>query len=127
MNAERLTTMSREVITTAVANATQRGHATVEPWHLLLALLDTGGSTAAGLLRAVGANPADIRRAALHAVERLAPGRRPRPGPPPAGAPAPAARAWPSPTSPASSPTRSRPPSRSRARWAMSTRRPSTC
>src|SRR5216110_733361 len=71
MNAERLTTMSREVITTAVASATQRGHATVEPWHLLLALLDTGGSTATGLLRAVGANPADLRRAAVRAVENL--------------------------------------------------------
>src|SRR5213082_661859 len=71
MNAERLTTMSREVITSAVANATQRGHATVEPWHLLLALLDTGGSTATGLLRAVGANPADLRRAAVRAVENL--------------------------------------------------------
>jgi ATP-dependent Clp protease ATP-binding subunit ClpB len=71
MNAERLTTKSREVIKAAVDAATQRGHATVEPWHLLLSLLDTGGSTAAGLLRAVGANPADIRRAALHAVERL--------------------------------------------------------
>src|SRR2546421_7765350 len=69
MNAERLTTKSREVITSAVANATQRGHATVEPWHLLLALLDTGGSTATGLLRAVGANPADLRRAAVRAVE----------------------------------------------------------
>src|SRR2546421_5079563 len=71
MNAERLTTMSREVITSAVATATQRGHATVEPWHLLLALLDTGGSTATGLLRAVGANPADLRRAAIRAVENL--------------------------------------------------------
>ncbi|MEE6258307.1 ATP-dependent chaperone ClpB [Plantactinospora sonchi] len=69
MNAERLTTKSREVITGAVATANQRGHATVEPWHLLLSLLDTGGSTAAGLLRAVGANPADIRRAAARAVE----------------------------------------------------------
>src|SRR2546430_12458463 len=69
MNAERLTTMSREVITTAVASATQRGHATVEPWHLLLALLDTGGSTATALLRAAGANPADLRRAAIRAVE----------------------------------------------------------
>ena len=48
MNAERLTTKSRDVITGAVADAKQRGHATVEPWHLLLALLDTGGSTAAG-------------------------------------------------------------------------------
>jgi ATP-dependent Clp protease ATP-binding subunit ClpB len=71
MNAERLTTKSREVIKAAVADATRRGHATVEPWHLLLSLLDTGGSTAAGLLRAVGANPADIRREAVHAVDRL--------------------------------------------------------
>src|SRR5256714_8471197 len=71
MNAERLTTKSREVITAAAAIAAQRGHATVEPWHLLLALLDTGGSTAPGLLRAVGANPADLRRAAVRAVETL--------------------------------------------------------
>src|SRR5688572_9158932 len=71
MNAERLTTKSREVIKAAVDAATQRGHATVEPWHLLLMLLDTGGSMATGLLRAVGANPADVRRAALHAVDRL--------------------------------------------------------
>src|SRR5512142_800502 len=71
MNAERLTTKSREVITSAVAIAAKSGHATVEPWHLLLSLLDTGGSTATALLRAVGANPADIRRAALQAVERL--------------------------------------------------------
>src|SRR5436853_7904907 len=71
MNSERLTTKSREVITAAVSAATSRGHATVEPWHLLLALLDTGGSTATGLLRAVGANPADLRRAAVRAVENL--------------------------------------------------------
>ena len=71
MNAERLTTKSREVITAAVAIATKNGHATVEPWHLLLALLDTGGSTATALLRAVGANPADVRRAAARAVENL--------------------------------------------------------
>src|SRR5258706_3057894 len=71
MNAERLTTKSREVITSAVAIAAKSGHATVEPWHLLLALLDTGGSTAVALLRAVGANPADVRRAAARAVENL--------------------------------------------------------
>jgi ATP-dependent Clp protease ATP-binding subunit ClpB len=71
MNAERLTTKSREVISSAVAIATKSGHPTVEPWHLLLALLDTGGSTATALLRAVGANPADIRRAAARAVESL--------------------------------------------------------
>jgi ATP-dependent Clp protease ATP-binding subunit ClpB len=71
MNAERLTTKSRDVITGAVADAGQRGHATVEPWHMLLALLDTGGSTASALLRAVGANAADIRRAAVRAIEQL--------------------------------------------------------
>jgi ATP-dependent Clp protease ATP-binding subunit ClpB len=71
MNAERLTTKSREVVTGAVAGANQRGHATVEPWHLLLSLLDTGGSTAPALLRAVGANPADVRRVAVRAVEQL--------------------------------------------------------
>ncbi|OJF11789.1 ATP-dependent chaperone ClpB [Couchioplanes caeruleus] len=70
MNAERLTTKSRDVITGAVADANQRGHATVEPWHLLLSLLDTGGSTAPALLRAAGANPADVRRAAARAVEQ---------------------------------------------------------
>jgi ATP-dependent Clp protease ATP-binding subunit ClpB len=71
MNAERLTTKSRDVITGAVADANSRGHATVEPWHLLLALLDTGGSTAPALLRAVGANPADVRRAAVRALEQI--------------------------------------------------------
>jgi ATP-dependent Clp protease ATP-binding subunit ClpB len=71
VNVERLTTKSREVIRAAVASAGQHGHATVETWHLLLALLDTGGSTASGLLRAVGANPADIRRAAARAIEQL--------------------------------------------------------
>ncbi len=71
MNAERLTTKSREVITSAVAIAAKNGHATVESAHLLLALLDTGGSTATALLRAVGANPADIRRSAARAVENL--------------------------------------------------------
>ncbi|MEU8816494.1 ATP-dependent chaperone ClpB [Actinoplanes sp. NPDC048796] len=71
MNAERLTTKSRDVITGAVADAGRRGHATVEPWHMLLSLLDTGGSTAPALLRAVGANPADVRRVAARALEQL--------------------------------------------------------
>src|SRR5499426_1135018 len=77
MNTERLTTKSREVITSAVTIAEKNGHATIEPWHLLLALLDTGGSTATALLRAVGANPADVRRAAARAVENLPSSRGP--------------------------------------------------
>lgn len=71
MNTERLTTKSRETITGAVALAGQHGHATVEPWHLLLSLLDTAGSTAVGLLRATGADPDELRRAAQRAVAAL--------------------------------------------------------
>jgi ATP-dependent Clp protease ATP-binding subunit ClpB len=71
VNPERLTTKSRETVRGAVASAAKHGHATVEPWHLLLSLLDIGGSTAAALLRAVGANPADVRRAAARAIEQL--------------------------------------------------------
>src|SRR3982751_2642489 len=71
MNAERLTTKSRDVITGAVADAGRRGHATVEPWHMLLSLLEQGGSTAPALLRAVGANPADVRRAAVRVLEQV--------------------------------------------------------
>ncbi|MFG1607229.1 ATP-dependent chaperone ClpB [Actinoplanes sp. NPDC049265] len=71
MNADRLTTKSRDVIKAAAADAGQRGHATVEPWHMLLALLGTTGSTARGLLEAVGANPIDIRRAAVRALEQM--------------------------------------------------------
>jgi ATP-dependent Clp protease ATP-binding subunit ClpB len=75
MDTQRLTTKSREVIAGAVAIAGQRSHAIVEAWHLLLSLLDTGGSTASGLLRAVGANPADVRRAAARAVEQMSTAR----------------------------------------------------
>src|SRR5215475_6459313 len=77
MNAERVTTKSREVVTAAIAQASRNGNATVESWHLLLALLDTGGSTAGALLRAVGANPADLRRTALKAVESMPSARGP--------------------------------------------------
>jgi len=71
MNPERLTTKSREVISAALADANRRGHATVEPWHLLLALLDTPDSTAPGLLRAAGANPAKARQAAAATLDRM--------------------------------------------------------
>jgi ATP-dependent Clp protease ATP-binding subunit ClpB len=71
VNVERLTTKSREVIKAAAAIASQRGHATVEPWHLLLSLLDTGGSTAGALLRATGANPVEVRRQAARAIEQM--------------------------------------------------------
>ncbi|MFN8200659.1 MAG: ATP-dependent chaperone ClpB [Nakamurella multipartita] len=61
MNLENLTTKSREVVTAAITAATTAGHSTVEPAHLLGALLVTPGSTAPGLLRAVGVDPAVVR------------------------------------------------------------------
>ncbi len=57
MNLENLTTKSREVVTAAVTAATSAGNSSVEPAHLLGALLVTPGSTAPGLLRAVGVDP----------------------------------------------------------------------
>ncbi|MCW2610606.1 MAG: ATP-dependent Clp protease ATP-binding subunit ClpB [Actinomycetota bacterium] len=71
MNADLFTTRSREVLAQAVGAATSRGHATVEPAHLLLALLDTEGSTGQALLRAVGADPGEVRARTVVALDRL--------------------------------------------------------
>ena len=60
MNTDILTTKSREVLAAAISAATTAGNAIVEPAHLLAALLRTEGSTALGLLRAVGADTASI-------------------------------------------------------------------
>jgi ATP-dependent Clp protease ATP-binding subunit ClpB len=71
MNAEILTTKSRETLAAAISTASQRGHATVEPTHLLLALLDTEGSTGPALLRAVGADPDALRTRTTTALDRF--------------------------------------------------------
>jgi len=71
MNANLLTTKSREALSQAISAATTGGHAIVEPAHLLLALLDIDGSTGPALLRAVGADPADVRASATALVDRL--------------------------------------------------------
>jgi ATP-dependent Clp protease ATP-binding subunit ClpB len=71
MNTEILTTKSREVIASALAGATKAGNAIVEPAHLLVALLGTEGSTAPGLLRAVGADPSAIGTRAAGLIAAL--------------------------------------------------------
>ncbi len=71
MNTERLTTRSREALAAAIAAAGTAGNATVEPAHLLLGLLATDGSTAPGLLRAVGADPIEISNALKTLLDRL--------------------------------------------------------
>ncbi|GGM08266.1 ATP-dependent chaperone ClpB [Nakamurella endophytica] len=71
MNLDILTTKSRETLAAAISGATQAGHATVEPVHLLAALLSTEGSTAPGLLRAVGADAATVAARVQAVLGRL--------------------------------------------------------
>ncbi|WP_353649919.1 ATP-dependent chaperone ClpB [Nakamurella sp. A5-74] len=71
MNTERLTTRSREVLAAAIQAARSAGNATVEPAHLLLALLATDGSTAPALLRAVGADPIAVSNALKGQLNQL--------------------------------------------------------
>ncbi|GAB3656237.1 ATP-dependent Clp protease ATP-binding subunit [Glycomyces tarimensis] len=60
MDVNRLTTKSREVISQAARSAAANGNATVDPWHLLDALLTVDGSTAPGLLQLVGVTPGTV-------------------------------------------------------------------
>jgi len=71
MKPEILTTKSREVLGQTISSASTAGHATVEPSHLLRALLVTAGSTAPDLLLAVGADPEQLSRRSRAALDRL--------------------------------------------------------
>jgi ATP-dependent Clp protease ATP-binding subunit ClpB len=71
MDAEKLTTKSREALSDAVRRAAAEGHPHVEPVHLLLALLAQPDGTAAPLLAAVGADVTDVRRRAEALADRL--------------------------------------------------------
>nr|WP_277605219.1 ATP-dependent chaperone ClpB [Glycomyces sp. L485] len=55
-----MTTKSREVISQAARSAAAHGNATVDPWHLLDALITVDGSTAPGLLQLVGVTPGTV-------------------------------------------------------------------
>ncbi len=57
----KLTTRSQEALASAVRAAAAAGHPTVEPAHLLVALLEPTDGVPVALLRAVGADPAPIR------------------------------------------------------------------
>jgi len=68
---EKLTRRSQEAISAAVRQAAADGSPQVEPLHLLAALLQQDGGTAAPLLRAVGADPGKIAGAARQRLEKL--------------------------------------------------------
>src|SRR5215469_16143578 len=68
---EKLTRKSQEALTAAVRRAAADGHPQVLPAHLLAALIEQAGGTADPLLRAVGANPAEVLRGAQYLLGRL--------------------------------------------------------
>jgi ATP-dependent Clp protease ATP-binding subunit ClpB len=67
----KLTTRSQEAIAAAQRLAVTRGQAALEPVHLLVALLEQSDGIAGPLLRAVGADPVDVRAKADAALRRL--------------------------------------------------------
>ena len=72
--ADKFTRKSQEALADAVRRATAEGNPHVDPLHLLVALIELSGGTAAPLLRAIGADPdavlADARGAAGQAAQR---------------------------------------------------------
>ncbi|SFK39215.1 ATP-dependent chaperone ClpB [Geodermatophilus ruber] len=67
----KLTTRSQEAIAAAQRLAVDRGQAALEPPHLLAALLEQNDGVAGPLLKAVGADPADVRSKTDAALRRM--------------------------------------------------------
>ncbi len=68
---DKLTTRSQEAIAAAQRLAVDRGQASLEPLHLLVALLDQADGITGPLLQATGAIPGEVRVKADAAVRRL--------------------------------------------------------
>jgi ATP-dependent Clp protease ATP-binding subunit ClpB len=67
----KLTTRSQEAVTASQRLAVSRGQADLQPLHLLAALLEQTDGIAGPLLKAVGADPADVRAKTDAALRRL--------------------------------------------------------
>jgi ATP-dependent Clp protease ATP-binding subunit ClpB len=68
---EKLTRKSQEALSEAVKSAAAAGNPSVDGLHLLAALLEQEGGTAAALLRAVGADPDAVLRSVTQELARL--------------------------------------------------------
>ncbi|MDB5350445.1 MAG: ATP-dependent chaperone ClpB [Planctomycetota bacterium] len=68
---DKLTLKSQEAVNKAQEIAKERGHQRLEPMHLLVALLDPDQAVVRSLLSQLGANPAQILRAAETGLESL--------------------------------------------------------
>ena len=71
MDTNKLTTKSRDAVSSALRLALTGGNPYVEPSHLLHAILQVPGNTVAPLLTAVGADPAVVDAAAQGAISKL--------------------------------------------------------
>ncbi|MGE5290125.1 MAG: ATP-dependent chaperone ClpB [Micromonosporaceae bacterium] len=71
MMEEKLTRKSQEAISAAARRATADGNPHIDPAHLLVALIEQPGGTAAPLLRHVGADPSDVRQQAEDILARM--------------------------------------------------------
>ncbi|MBA8793370.1 ATP-dependent Clp protease ATP-binding subunit ClpB [Friedmanniella endophytica] len=71
MEAQKLTTKSRDAVSAALRNALLAGNPTAEPVHLLHGLLMVPDNTVGPLLSSVGADPAVVDRAAQTAIGKL--------------------------------------------------------
>jgi ATP-dependent Clp protease ATP-binding subunit ClpB len=71
MAQSKLTTRSQEAVAAAQRLAVDRGQADLQPLHLLSALLEQSDGIAVPLLKAVGAEPADVRAKTEAALKRM--------------------------------------------------------
>ncbi|MDX6283997.1 MAG: ATP-dependent Clp protease ATP-binding subunit ClpB [Kribbellaceae bacterium] len=71
MDVQRLTTLARETLSVAIRQTSAAGNPTVEPIHLLSALLAQPEGTTIGLLEAAGGNLDAVRRRTAEAMGRL--------------------------------------------------------
>src|SRR5215207_10102133 len=71
MDVQRLTTLARETLSVAIRQTAAAGNPTVEPIHLLSALLAQPEGTTVGLLEAAGADVDAVRRRTAEFLSRL--------------------------------------------------------
>ena len=71
MDVQRLTTLARETLSVAIRQTSAAGNPTVEPIHLLSALLAQPEGTTIGLLEAAGGDLDAVRRKTAEQLSRL--------------------------------------------------------
>ncbi len=71
MDLAKFTTRSQQALGTAISAAAAAGHPSVEPAHLLVALLTQDGGTAAPLVQAAGVDPQTVLASLTEALDAL--------------------------------------------------------